>query len=210
MIGVARKLGQTELPERKRIGMKSHTEYLTLNLPARMAFENITPKVEEIVRNSGVAEGLVLCNAMHITASVFINDNEPGLHEDYKRWLEGAFGCTISELYGADRHNYGLDDLSRLGFERVKWAAALRHEANSGGARPEMMDKVKKLAAGKMEKLTALLRRIGAEDGYPCRHAETGEYDVDNVVSTDWLIDQIVYRIYGLTEDEIKMVEETG
>ncbi|MFO7906739.1 MAG: secondary thiamine-phosphate synthase enzyme YjbQ [Planctomycetota bacterium] len=68
--------------------MKSHTEYLTLNLPARMAFENITPKVEEIVRNSGVAEGLVLCNAMHITASVFINDNEPGLHEDYKRWLE--------------------------------------------------------------------------------------------------------------------------
>jgi secondary thiamine-phosphate synthase enzyme len=69
--------------------MKSHTEYLTFNLPARMAFENITPQVEQIVRNSGVREGLVLVNAMHITASVFINDDEPGLHEDYKRWLEG-------------------------------------------------------------------------------------------------------------------------
>jgi len=68
--------------------MKSLTEYLTFNLPARMAFENITPKVEEIVRRSGVKEGLCLCNAMHVTASVFINDDEPGLHEDYKRWLE--------------------------------------------------------------------------------------------------------------------------
>jgi secondary thiamine-phosphate synthase enzyme len=69
--------------------MKSHTEYLTFNLPARMAFENITPKVDAIVRASGVREGLVLVNAMHITASVFINDDESGLHEDYKKWLEG-------------------------------------------------------------------------------------------------------------------------
>lgn len=69
--------------------MKSHTVYLTFNLPARMAFENITPKVEAIVRDSGVREGLVLVNAMHITASVFINDDESGLHEDYKKWLEG-------------------------------------------------------------------------------------------------------------------------
>ncbi|QDV29144.1 hypothetical protein Spb1_10130 [Planctopirus ephydatiae] len=68
--------------------MKSHTEYLTFNLPARMAFENITPKIEAIVRASGVQEGLVLVNAMHITASVFINDDEPGLHSDYKKWLE--------------------------------------------------------------------------------------------------------------------------
>jgi secondary thiamine-phosphate synthase enzyme len=68
--------------------MKSRTEYLTFNLPERMAFENITPQVEEIVRKSGVREGLVLCNAMHITASVFINDNESGLHEDYRKWLE--------------------------------------------------------------------------------------------------------------------------
>jgi secondary thiamine-phosphate synthase enzyme len=68
--------------------MKSLTEYLTFNLPGRMAFENITPRVEEIIRASGVQEGLVLCNAMHITASVFINDDEPGLLEDYKKWLE--------------------------------------------------------------------------------------------------------------------------
>ena len=68
--------------------MKSHTEYLTFNIPARVAFQNVTPLVEEIVRKSGVGEGLVLCNAMHITASVFINDDEPGLHEDYARWLE--------------------------------------------------------------------------------------------------------------------------
>ncbi len=57
--------------------MKSLTEHLVLNLPARMAFLNITPRVEEIVRKSGVSEGLVLVNAMHITASVFINDDEP-------------------------------------------------------------------------------------------------------------------------------------
>lgn len=68
--------------------MRSQTEYLTFNIPARMGFENITSKVEEVVRKSGVKEGLVLCNAMHITASVFINDNESGLHEDYKKWLE--------------------------------------------------------------------------------------------------------------------------
>jgi len=68
--------------------MKSYREYLTFNVPARMDFLNITPQVEEIVRKSGVQEGLVLVNAMHITASVFINDDESGLHQDYKRWLE--------------------------------------------------------------------------------------------------------------------------
>ncbi len=68
--------------------MKSHTEYLTFHLPERMGFENITPRVEAAVRESGVREGLVLVNAMHITASVFINDDERGLHEDYKTWLE--------------------------------------------------------------------------------------------------------------------------
>jgi secondary thiamine-phosphate synthase enzyme len=69
--------------------MKSYTEYLTFNLPVRMDFVNITDQVAECVRKSGVQEGLVLCNAMHITASVFINDDEKGLHEDYKKWLEG-------------------------------------------------------------------------------------------------------------------------
>jgi len=68
--------------------MKSHTVHLTMKIPARMDFENITPRVEAEVRDSGIAEGLCLVNAMHITASVFINDDEPGLHRDYKRWLE--------------------------------------------------------------------------------------------------------------------------
>ena len=68
--------------------MKSHTIHLTMNVPARMDFVNITDRVAEAVAESGVREGLCLVNAMHITASVFINDDEPGLHEDYKRWLE--------------------------------------------------------------------------------------------------------------------------
>ena len=68
--------------------MKSRTDYLVMNLPARRGFENITPEVERVVRESGVEEGMVLVNAMHITASVFINDDESGLHQDYKAWLE--------------------------------------------------------------------------------------------------------------------------
>jgi len=68
--------------------MKSHTEYLTFNVPQRMGFVNITTKVEEILHKSSVKEGLALINAMHITSSVFINDDESGLHEDYKVWLE--------------------------------------------------------------------------------------------------------------------------
>jgi secondary thiamine-phosphate synthase enzyme len=68
--------------------VKSLTRYLTFNVPQRMDFVNITGDVEDAVRASGVQEGLCLVNAMHITASVFINDDEPGLHEDYKRWLE--------------------------------------------------------------------------------------------------------------------------
>ena len=68
--------------------MKSHRVELTMNLPARIAFRNITPDVERAVRDSGVRQGLCLVNAMHITASVFINDDEPGLLHDYARWLE--------------------------------------------------------------------------------------------------------------------------
>lgn len=68
--------------------MKSYTKHLTFNLPARMAFENITGQVQECLFESGIKEGLCLVNAMHITASVFINDDESGLHADYKKWLE--------------------------------------------------------------------------------------------------------------------------
>src|SRR3989475_4840122 len=68
--------------------MKARTEHLTLHVSARRGFVNLTPEVERIVRDSGVQEGLVLVNAMHITASVFINDDERGLHHDYTLWLE--------------------------------------------------------------------------------------------------------------------------
>ncbi len=68
--------------------MKSLTKHLTFTIPARMGFENITSTIEALVDESGVQEGLCLVNAMHITASVFINDDEPGLHRDYAKWLE--------------------------------------------------------------------------------------------------------------------------
>ena len=69
--------------------MKSHRKILTLKVPERMDFVNITGDVQAALRKSGVREGLCLVNAMHITASVFINDNEGGLHQDFERWLEG-------------------------------------------------------------------------------------------------------------------------
>ncbi|MBV5302595.1 MAG: YjbQ family protein [Chlorobium sp.] len=68
--------------------MKSYHKELWLQIPARMDFVNITGDVERALQESGIQEGLCLVNAMHITASVFINDDEQGLHQDYKRWLE--------------------------------------------------------------------------------------------------------------------------
>jgi len=68
--------------------MKSHRKELTYNTKSRRAFLNITPDVENVLRESGVREGLCLVNAMNITASVFINDHESGLHRDMERWLE--------------------------------------------------------------------------------------------------------------------------
>jgi secondary thiamine-phosphate synthase enzyme len=68
--------------------MKSRTAYLTFNTPTRRAFINITPQVSKVVGESGVKEGLCLVNAMHISASVFINDDEGGLHQDFEKWLE--------------------------------------------------------------------------------------------------------------------------
>ncbi len=68
--------------------MKSHREELWFSIPQRYAFVNITEKVRAAVKKSGIREGLCLVNAMHITASVFINDDESGLHRDYMQWLE--------------------------------------------------------------------------------------------------------------------------
>ena len=82
--------------------MNSRTEYLTMNIPTRRAFVNITPEVERVVEASGVREGLVLVNAMHISASVFINDDERGLHHDYDVWLERLAPHAPTDQY---RHN---------------------------------------------------------------------------------------------------------
>mgnify|MGYP000999238653 FL=1 len=68
--------------------MKSYRQILTINTPSRRAFINITPKVNEALRLSGIKEGLILVNSMHITSSVFINDDESGLHSDMEKWLE--------------------------------------------------------------------------------------------------------------------------
>ena len=82
--------------------MKSRTDYLVMSVPARRGFVNITPEVERVVRESGVQEGMVLVNAMHITASVFINDEESGLHHDYEQWLERLAPHSPPSQY---RHN---------------------------------------------------------------------------------------------------------
>ena len=87
--------------------MKHLTRYLTFTIPARMDFRNITSEVAEAVAEAGVKEGLCLVNAMHITASVFINDDEPGLHADYKRWLEELAPHAPTERY---KHNRTGED----------------------------------------------------------------------------------------------------
>jgi len=82
--------------------MKSYRKELWFNVPGRRGFVNITPEVEGALRESGVREGFVLVNAMHITASVFINDDESGLHRDYDQWLEKI---APHEPVAAYRHN---------------------------------------------------------------------------------------------------------
>jgi len=82
--------------------MKSYRKELWFNAPTRVAFVNITPEIRVCLRESAVREGLVLVNAMHITASVFINDDEPGLHRDYREWLERLAPHEPVDSY---RHN---------------------------------------------------------------------------------------------------------
>ncbi len=87
--------------------MKFLTEYLVFRTEKRREFINITPQVEELVRKSDVKDGLCLVNAMHITASVFINDNERGLHQDFEKWLEGLAPHEPVSNY---RHNLTGED----------------------------------------------------------------------------------------------------
>ena len=87
--------------------MKSYRKELWFNIPARRGFTNITSQVEECLRESGIREGLCLVNAMHITASVFINDDESGLHHDYDNWLEKL---APHEPVSGYRHNATGED----------------------------------------------------------------------------------------------------
>ncbi len=87
--------------------MRSYRKEIWMNVPARRAFVNITSQVEDAVRESGVQEGLVLVNSMHISASVFINDDESGLHSDYDRWLEKLAPHEPVSQY---RHNDSGED----------------------------------------------------------------------------------------------------
>ena len=87
--------------------MKSYRKELWFNVPTRRALINITPQVEGCLRESGIREGLILVNAMHITASVFINDDESGLHQDYDEWLERLAPHEPVSRY---RHNVGEDN----------------------------------------------------------------------------------------------------
>jgi secondary thiamine-phosphate synthase enzyme len=86
--------------------MKSHREELWFEVPSRRGFINITPQVERCLAESGIQEGLLLVNAMHITASVFINDDEAGLHQDFEVWLERL---APEKPYSQYRHN-GFED----------------------------------------------------------------------------------------------------
>jgi len=88
--------------------MRSFRKTLTMHTPTRVAFVNLTPQVETAVRESGVREGLCLVNAMHITASVFINDDESGLHQDYAAWLERL--APFDPSPSAYRHNRTGED----------------------------------------------------------------------------------------------------
>ena len=86
--------------------MKTYRKELWFQATSRRAYINITSEVEQCLRESGIKEGLLLCNAMHITASVFINDNESGLHRDFEKWLEGL----APEKPHSQYHHNGFED----------------------------------------------------------------------------------------------------
>ena len=95
--------------------MKAYTQYLTLNTGKKIEFVNITAEIEEIVRKSQIKEGLCLVNAMHITASIFINDEEGGLKEDFRKWLEGL----APEDFNRYKHNLTGEDNAHAHLKRT-------------------------------------------------------------------------------------------
>jgi len=96
--------------------MKSYRKELWFAVPTRRAFVNITHQVNECLKESGIKEGVILCNAMHITASVFINDDEPGLHYDYDKWLEKLAPHEPVSQY---RHN--IDEDNACPYEKANY-----------------------------------------------------------------------------------------
>ena len=127
--------------------MRHFRKTLTFNLATRMDFVNITPEVEAALRESGIAEGLCLVNAMHITASVFINDDEPGLHEDYRKWLERlapfrptGLVCLTGTAEGRDpdeARSIVVDGLRTIAHEAARFGVriALEPYQRAGGER---------------------------------------------------------------------------
>ena len=103
LLQILQRCGKKSLREK----MKSYRKELWFNIPTRRAFVNITRQVEECLTESGIMEGLILCNAMHITSSVFINDDEPGLHHDFEVWLEKLAPHEPVKQY---HHNVGEDN----------------------------------------------------------------------------------------------------
>ena len=95
------------LPFDKKPEMKIHTKYLTINTKTRIDFVNITDDVRKAVQESGIKEGIALVNTMHITSSVFINDNEPGLLQDFRKWLEKLAPMYLDKRY---MHNITGED----------------------------------------------------------------------------------------------------
>ena len=120
--------------------MKSYRRELWFNVPTRRAFINITSQIEECLKESGIKEGLVLINAMHITASVFINDDESGLHHDFDKWLERLAPHEPVSQY---RHNVGEDNADahlkgRLWAERLLLLLQMENWTLAHGSRYSM------------------------------------------------------------------------
>jgi len=115
--------------------MKSHRKVLTLRLPDRTGFVNITGEVEAAVRESGVQEGLCLVNSMHITSSVFINDEEGGLKQDYLRWLEklAPFNAGSDPAQGGYLHNRSGETTATPTTSARSWAAKWWWQSRRGG-----------------------------------------------------------------------------
>ena len=125
--------------------MKSYRKELWFNIPGRRAFVNITPQVVECLRESNIQEGICLVNAMHITASVFINDDESGLHHDYEVWLEELAPHAPIDQYW---HNRTGEDacLGRMGCRRASEAAWAAKRSRGRGRDQRPAGRLRQLA----------------------------------------------------------------